>query len=176
MPTNLLKKYSELLDLALYKNEKDRDSSLLAIYNRDIVENNMLAFQTKRIYPIKDEDGEVEMNREFMHLTREEITDTQPDGTPIGKRVFDMFRSQRLHWIKPHIMEQTGESDIVVFSVNQADPRTIIYNRKQKYVIILQPQRRSGNAYYLLTAYYLNRDYGVKMIEKQLKKRLDEVL
>ena len=176
MPTNLLKKYPELLDLALYKNEKERDSSLLAIYNRDIVENNMLAFQSKRIYPTKDEDGEVEMSREFMHLTREEITDTQPDGTTIDKRVFDMFRSQRLHWIKPHIMEQTGENDIVIFSVNQADPKTIIYNRKQKYVIILQPQKRSGNAYYLLTAYYLNKDYGVKMIERQLKKRLDEVL
>ncbi len=45
--------------------------------------------------------------------------------------------------------------------------RTYVYNRTRKYVIVFEPQIRTNNkAYYLLTAYYLNRTYGVKQIEK----------
>lgn len=156
----------------MYANESDRTQTLLKIYRRDIEENLSLVFRGKRIYPTKDEDGEQEMGREFIHLTREEVEEEQPDGKKIKRRVFDMFRSQRLHWIEPHLMETTGESDIEVFSVNQTEPRTIIYNRKMKYVVVLLPQKRSKGAYYLLTAYYLNKDYGTKQIEKQFKKRL----
>ena len=79
--------------------------------------------------------------------------------------------------------ETTGEADIEVFSIVERDQknrkdikRTYIYNKTQKYVIVLEPQLRSGNAYYLLTAYYLDEDYGEKMMKKKMKKRLQEVL
>ena len=54
--------------------------------------------------------------------------------------------------------------------------RTYIYNKKEKYVIVFEPQIRNGASYYLLTAYYLNKEYGVKQIENKLKKRLNVVL
>lgn len=49
-----------------------------------------------------------------------------------------------------------------------------IYDRKEKYVIVLECQRK--NSYYLLTAYYLNKDYAEKSIYKKMKKRLPNVI
>ena len=174
---NLTKKYPELLDLSHYPNETQRNKVLIAIYERDIEDNPSFKFREKRIYPIKD-DGAVEMARELMHLTCKEV---EEDG--VKHRVFDINRSRRLHWIKPHIDETTGEADIEVFSVVERDQknrkditRTYIYNKPQKYVIVLEPQVRSGNAYYLLTAYYLDEDYGEKQLKKKKKKCLKELL
>lgn len=69
---NLLKKYPELLDLAHYPNETQRNEVLKAIYERDIEDNPSFKFREKCIYPIKD-DGSVEMTRELMHLTCKEV-------------------------------------------------------------------------------------------------------
>jgi len=174
---NLTKKYPELLDLAHYSNDRQRNEVLKAIYERDIEDNLSFKFRGKRIYPIKD-DGVFEMARELMHLTCKEI---EEEG--MKHRVFDSHRSRRLHWIKPHMEEITGENDVEVFSIiernqkNRMDiTRTYIYNKPQKYVIVLEPQVRCGNAYYLLTAYYLDENYGEKLMKKKLKKRLQEVL
>lgn len=117
---NLLKKYPELLDLAHYPNETQRNEVLKAIYERDIEDNPSFKFREKRIYPIKD-DGSVEMARELMHLTCKEV---EEDG--VKHRVFDIHRSRRLHWIKPHMEETTGEADIEVFSIVERDQK----NRK----------------------------------------------
>ncbi len=113
-----------------------------------------------------------------MHLTCKEVEEDE-----VKHRVFDIHRSRRLHWIKPHIDETIGEAAIEVFSVIERDQknrkditRTYIYNKPQKYVVVLEPQVRSGNAYYLLTAYYLDEDYGEKQMKKKMKKRLQEVL
>ena len=175
---NLLKTYPELLDLA-FLSEHDRKELLLKIFVRDIEENQELKFRDKRIYPIKD-DGPIEMGREFTHLTCKEMDE---DGSGVKHLVFDMNRSRRLHWIKPHMDETTGEANVEVFSVVERDQknrkditRTYIYNIPQKYVIVLEPQVRSGNAYYLLTAYYLDEDYGEKQMKKKMKKRLQDVL
>lgn len=174
---NLTKKYPELLDLAHYPNENQRNEVLKAIYKRDIEDNPSFKFREKRIYPIKD-DGAFEMARELMHLTCKEV---EEEG--VKHRVFDIHRSRRLHWIKPHIDETTGEANMEVFSVMERDQksrkditRTYIYNKPQKYVIVLEPQMRCGNAYYLLTAYYLDEDYGEKLMKKKMKKRLPTVL
>ena len=35
---------------------------------------------------------------------------------------------------------------------------------------------RNGEAYYLLTAYYMNKEYGEKQIRKKLASKLDAVL
>lgn len=50
-----------------------------------------------------------------------------------------------------------------------------IYDHKQKYVIVMEPQR-SGKDYYLLSAYYLNRNYGEKMLNKKMKNKLSYLL
>ena len=79
------------------------------------------------------------------------------------------------YWIKTHIEERTGD-DIIVFSIEERNPqkrvdetRVYIYNKGQKYIIVLEPQRK-GQAYFLLTAYYLNKEYGEKQIKKKMKK------
>jgi hypothetical protein len=38
------------------------------------------------------------------------------------------------------------------------------------------PQMRSGNAYYLLSAYYLNKTYGEKQLKKKYQNKLPNVL
>lgn len=175
MTFNLIKRYPQLLELSQYTSDRQRNEALLRIYKRDI-EDYVLMFRGKRIYPIKDVDGETEMSRQFTHLTCKRIELTDENGRKYKKSEFDAHRSKRLHWIKPHTEEKTGEEEVVIFSVNRTNPKTIIYNRKEKYVVVLLPQKRSGyNAYYMETAYYLDEKDGVKRIENQYRKKLDEV-
>lgn len=180
MPLNLLKKYPDLLD---FKGLDDNAiiKSLLGVFDRDITNNEHFCFRGKRIYPIKT-DGEIDMGREFNHLTRKEIEVQDESGTH-KQRVFDKLRSERLHWIKVHVEEQVEDSEIHVFSVQERNlkkrtniVRTYIYNKTRKYVIVLEPQSKNGGAYYLLTAYPIDQEYGEKAIQKKMANALPEVL
>ena len=157
---NILKVYPELLDI-VGLSERDRQHDLLAIFKRDIEDNFDFAFRSWRIYPIKAQ-GEADMGRLFKHLTCEEIMVECEDGTKYPKRVFEVARSQRLHWINHHIKEKSP-LNIDVFTVEEKDS-------KKRNVIVLEQQRT--NAFYLLTAYHLNKDYGEKALLKKMKKRI----
>ena len=177
MATNLIKKYPQLLELG-HLNEYQRTQSLLGIFRRDIEENPGLNFRTKKIRPIKGEEPAMALT--FKHLTTEEIEIEDENGKKYHKRCFEMDRSKRLHWIRFHLEEHRKEN-IEIFSVEERDQkkrqdiiRTYIYDTTQKYIIVLDPQR-SQRDYYLVTAYYLNKEYGEKKIEKLLKKRLLEL-
>lgn len=103
---NITKKYPELLELA-YLSEREREHDLHAIFKRDIEDNCQFSFRGWRIYPIKT-DGEIDMARLFKHLTCEEIMVENEDGTTYPKRVFEMARSQRLHWINHGTSRNSG--------------------------------------------------------------------
>jgi len=181
MPLNLLKKYCDLLDIA-FMQEAQRFSSLLAIFKRDIEDNIGFNFRSKIIRPIKKEDGEHPMQTLFKHLTHGDETLVDDSGREYKSRsVFDMARSQRIHWIRHLIEESKGCDDIQIFSAIERDQRkrkdvtkTYIYDVKQEYIIILEPQR-SKNDYYLLTAYYFNKPFGKKKIEKLMKNKLSDI-
>ena len=178
MPINLTKKYPELLEI-LHLEHRDRVKSLRGVYDRDIENNPGLKLRNKQVFPIKS-DGALDMERQFKHLTCEEIIETDENGKVLPKRIFESDRSQRLHWIRHHIEETTPEN-IDVFSLTERDTKkrcdvtkTYIYDKKEQYVVVLECQR--ANSYYLLTAYYLNKDYAEKKLKKKMKKRLNEVL
>lgn len=169
MPLNLTKKYPDLLDLMM--SEAENLESLRGVFRRDIEENTNFLFRGDCIYPLKRE-GQFDMKVLFDHLTRrgEDIV----NGTCNYKhRVFEKERSERLHWIRYHI-EEKSPNCIQVFTLEERTKqgknaiKTYIYDSGQKYVIILQHQRKGG--YYLLTAYYLSEKYGSKQIEKKLKQ------
>lgn len=177
MPFNLLKSYPQLLELG-HLNENQRTESLQRIFKRDIEENPGLNFRTKTIRPIKGEEPAMVLL--FRHLTTEEIEVEEENGKKYSKRIFEMDRSQRLHWVRYHLEERKIEN-VEVFSVEERDQkkrkdiiRTYIYDSEQKYIIVLDPQRTQKD-YYLLTAYYLNKDYGEKKIKKLMKKKLPEL-
>jgi hypothetical protein len=176
MPFNQTKKYPELLDI-LSLSEKDRTESLKMIFKRDIEENPNLNFRNKKIYPIKGEEPNMQLL--FRHLTTEEI-EVNEEGSTYCKRVFEKERSQRLHWIRYHL-EEHKKDNIEIFSVKTRDQkkrqdiiRTYIYDKEQKYVIVLEPQRNQRD-YYLLTAYHLNKDYGEKSFNKKLQYKLPDI-
>jgi hypothetical protein len=176
MPFNLLKKFPELLDIA-HLSEPERIRSLQGIFKRDIEDNSKLFFRTKKIRPIKGEEPDMQLL--FRHLTTEQVEETDENGKSYDRRLFEMERSRRLHWVKIHIEESLKEK-IKVFSTEERDNgksvfRTYIYNLTKKYVIVLHPQR-SKTDYYLLSAYFLNRSYGEKMINKKMKSKLTELL
>lgn len=178
MPLNLLKKYPSLLEI-LHLNEDQCKESLMKIYRRDIEDNPNFKFREKQIYPIKSY-GKADMGRQFKHLTCEEIQEKDEKGNLLPpKRVFEKDRSQRLHWIHHHIKEISPEN-IEIFSVTERDrkkrcdvTKTYIYDKREKYVIVLECQKKSS--YYLLTAYYLNKEDGEKSIKKKMKKRLPNI-
>jgi hypothetical protein len=177
MPLNLLKTYPQLLELG-HLNEHQRTESLFRVFKRDIEENLRLNFRTKTIRPIKGEEPAMVML--FRHLTTEEIEMVDENGNKYPKRIFEIDRSQRLHWVKFHLEERKKEN-IEIFSVEERDQkkrkdiiRTYIYDTEQKYIIVLDPQRTQKD-YYLVTAYYLNKEYGEKKIKRLMKNRLPEL-
>ena len=63
-----------------------------------------------------------------------------------------------------------------LFSVKEPEGiRTYYYDADEKYVIVLEPLR-CGDAYYLLTAYYIKgKDEKRNKIEKKYKRKLDVI-
>jgi len=174
MPLNLLKQYPELLELGQF-NQYERRNSLLGIFKRDVENNNSFVFRNKRLRPTKKE-GEPSMQTLFNHLTTKK--DVDENGKKLKSRSFEIHRSIRLHWLRFHVEERKKEK-ILVFSyedrIDRKDViRTYIYNRNEKYVIILEPQR-SKTDYYLLTAYYLNEKQGLRQMKQKYKNKLNEV-
>lgn len=168
MPLNLLKKYNDLLDVGAY-NQQQRKSSLQAVFNRDIAENAYFKFNKKRIQPTPL-DGDIVMDTLFTHLT------TVITNYNTKQREFDVQRAIRLHWVKHHIDFKKKEN-ILHFSVKEPQGnRTYIYDKDEKYVIVLEPLRKVDE-YYLLTAYHLTgRDAKRNKILKKYKRRLTELL
>lgn len=168
MPLNLLKTYNQLLELGAL-NEQQRKKSLLGIFNRDFVENEPINFNGKRITPTPI-DGNITMATLFTHLT------CKIEDQKIRNRVYDNHRSIRLHWVRFHL--SLKKSDVLIFSVKEPEGnRTYIYDKEEKYVIVLEPLRNKTE-YYLLSAYHLTgkdaqRD---KILSKYRKRRLPEVL
>lgn len=178
MPLNLTKIYPQLLEI-MHLSEGQRKASLRSIFDRDITFNNSFQFKKKQIRPTK-QDGIINLDHIFNHLITEDEEVTREDGTKYTKRVFEKDRSERLHWVKPHIDEST-KAKIEVFSIVERDTRkrkdvtrTYIYNTDENYVVVLEPQNTNTD-YYLLTAYYLNKDYAPKQMKNKMKKKLPEV-
>ncbi len=168
MPLNLLKKYNQLLELAAYS-EQQRKTSLIGIFNRDIAENTKFHFRSKKLNPTPA-DGVTKMETLFIHLT------TVIVDKSIRRREYELGRSVRLHWVKYHLEEQKVD-EMLCFTVKEPEGlRTYIYDKMEKYVIVLEPLRNK-NEYYLLTAYHLNgKDEKRDKILKKYKRKLDEVL
>lgn len=169
MPHNLLKKYNELLDV-IGMGESHRTKSLKAIFDRDIGNNENLNLNSKPIHPTHDKDGKYDVENLFNHLTRI-VTDKS-----IGKREFDIHRASRLHWIRYHI-EQQKKENMLLFSIKEPEGiRTYIYDKAEKYVIVLMPYR-DKTSYYLLTAFKLTgKDAKRDKIIKKYNNRMSDVI
>ncbi|MCB9359750.1 MAG: hypothetical protein H6587_10975 [Flavobacteriales bacterium] len=166
MATNLLRKYPELLQIG-HLSTAARTVSLKGVFDRDIRNNSFFKFRKKQINPTT-KDGEIPMDTLFYHLTTV-VTDEKTK-----KREFDMDRSVRLHWIKYHV-EEKKKDQMLVFSCKEPQGvRTYIYDKAEKYVIILEPYRNKDE-YYLLTAYHLT-GRNNKKIENKYKRKLNDVL
>ena len=168
MPFNQTKIYNELLDLVAL-NERQRISSLRLIFERDFV-NKSPKFQNKDVYPTSQNDGEIPMDTLFRHLTTE-MTDKST-----RKREFEIDRSRRLHWVRFHL-DNKKKDNMLLFSVKEPEGyRTYFYDKDEKYVLVLEPMR-NGNAYYLLTAYYIKgKDAQRDKMMKKYKRRLADIL
>jgi len=171
MPVNLVKKYPNFLDL-VHLDDYQRMDSLRKIFDRDIQNNESFIFNKKRIRPIKI-DGISAMDTLFHHLTTH--LEVGLNGVKTRRRLFEMDRSKRLHWLLAHINKSYPEN-IEVFSymdrIKREDKvRTYVYDKLEQYVIVLEPQR-SKTDYYLLTAYYLNEKRGKKQIKQKMKRKL----
>lgn len=176
MAINLLKRYNEHLEL-LHFTEAQRTVSLRGIFDRDIAENERFQFRTKIIRPLKRE-GVIDVESLFSHLTMKSKEIKDENGKVIKSRSeFDIHRSKRLHWIWYHIQEK--KIDVKIFSTKERKEgkdvlRTYIFDEKENYVIVLEPQR-SKQDYYLLSAHYLDEKNGPKKIKNKWKRRLPEV-
>jgi hypothetical protein len=168
MPLNLLKIYNALLELDSL-NPRDREKSLMGIFNRDIVANASFKFQGKQLNPTP-QDGKISMSTLYTHLTTHII------DKKIRARDFEIHRSKRLHWIKHHIDEKKDDN-MLVFSVEEPEGfRTYILDKDEKYVIVLEPLRKK-NEYYLLTAFHIRgKDAMRDKFGRKYARRLPETL
>lgn len=165
MPFNKIKVYNQLLDI-VGMGERERTDSLKGIFKRDF-EEQLPVFCGKNIHPTSKEDGEIPMETLFRHLTTEMIDKVTRE------RVFEIDRSMRLHWVRYHL-DQKKNYNMLLFSVKEPEGiRTYYYDLDEKYVIVLEPLR-CGDAYYLLTAYYIKgKDAQRDKMGKKYKRKLD---
>jgi len=163
MPTNLLITYNRLLELA-HLPEYQRQASLGGVFRRDFEINAAdLAFRTQRVYPIPGEADN--LKRLFKHLT------TVVVDHATKRREYEAERSERLHWVRVHILEQVQipKPCLIFFSDDPEGERLYLFNEAERYVVILQPLRKV-NAFYLLTAYRLE-PRNLKKIKNKYKRR-----
>lgn len=168
MPFNLLTRYNHHLELASFS-QSERTRSLKGVFNRDFVDLPRPTFLGKPIYPAPIE-GMERMEILFTHLTTC-IADKQT-----RRREFEMKRSVRLHWARHHLNGMKTDR-MLIFSVKEPEGnRTYIYDQSERYVVILEPLR-SRDAYYLLTAYYVEgKDLQRNKFEQKWKRKLPQVL
>ena len=168
MPFNLLKRYNQLLDFGAF-NEHQRKKSLMGICDRDFTNNPNLKFQQKQVTPTPA-DGEIKMDTLFTHLTTVIVDNVT------RKREFERERSLRLHWVRFHIDGEKPDN-MLIFSVKEPEGvRTYIYDKDEKYVVVLEPLR-DRTSYYLLTAYHVTgKDAKRDKFAKKYKRKLNEVL
>ena len=167
MPFNKLMIYNQLLNI-VGMGERERSDSLKGIFKRDF-EEQIPVFCDKNIHPTPKEDGAIPMETLFRHLTTEMIDKVTRE------RVFEIDRSMRLHWVRYHL-GQKKSNNMLLFSVKEPEGiRTYYYDADEKYVIVLEPLR-CGDAYYLLSAYYIKgKDAQRNKIEKKYKRKLDKL-
>lgn len=165
MPTNLIKTYPQLLEID-HLNDTQRVSSLKGIFKRDIEDNLVFTFRSKRINPFSGEEDKMEIL--FKHLTTKIIDEKTRE------RAFEPKRSKRLHWIKYHTEENKNDNMLVFSVLDSAGIRTYIHDEEQNYVIILEPYR-DRQEYYLITAYYLDGDNPDK-IRNKYRRRLPYIV
>jgi hypothetical protein len=164
MPTNLLVNYNNLLEIDHLKQES-KEKSLRGVFKRDFVDPKRIIFYGKQVFPVPSE-GKLAIEQLFWHLTTKDF-----DGN--SAREFDSKRAKRLHWVRHHI-DIRSPRNIEVFSVLEGKGiRTYIYDKKEKYIIVLEPYRNK-NDYYLLTAYPLE-GKSFYSFENKLKRKLPEV-
>jgi hypothetical protein len=168
MPLNLLKNYSDHLDL-MSLNEAQRLVSLKGVFDKDFTYRQPVRFNDRKVIPCPN-DGVIEMDTLFRHLTTV-ITDRATN-----KREFEFNRSIRLHWVRYHI-DCKKKNNMLLFTVKEPEGlRTYWYDEDEKYVIVLEP-RVEQNVYFLLTAYHLEgKDAQRDKIKRKYKRRLDEPL
>lgn len=168
MPFNLLKQYNDLLDL-LSLSPIERNRSLRGVFDRDFVQSSQPTFLGKPVFPTP-KDGQNTVDTLFAHLTTV-IVDKKE-----RRREFDMKRSERLHWVRFHL-DQRKQVEMRVFSVKEPDGvRTYIHDMAEKYVVVLEPLKKTPG-YYLLTAYYVEgRDAQRDKFDKKYKRRLPNIL
>lgn len=144
MATNLTKSYNHLLEF-LYVNHHQNIQSFRAVFNRDLGTSIPVIWRSLPVLPTPA-DGEDVMDRQFRHLTTV-ITDEQT-----RKREFEGERTVRIHWIRHHLEERTPQH-LLIFKVIHEN-RIYILDKVEKYVVVMEPLRKT-NAFYLLTAYKL---------------------
>ncbi len=157
MPFNLSKAYADLLDIG-YLPEQARRKSLRGIFDRDFQQGQTLSMRGKPVYPLPHA-APVDLDPVFWHL----ISCTVPGDKT--KRDYESERACRLHWVKPHL-EETVPDPLLVFETDEGgEDRLYILNKKEKYLVVLNPLRKV-EGYYLLTAYHLGDDSLRKMMRK----------
>lgn len=176
---NLLKKYNALLEVDMMT-PAQRTKSLRGVFDRDIPNNPAFAFREKKIYPIPAE-GMDKVELLFAHLTTK-VTDKETQH-----REYDRTRSIRIHWIRHHIEERKTDDMLVFSTVNGREKRTYIYDKAERYVIVLEPKEvKKMNEkqdeyiykyYYFLTAYKLEgKDEKRNKIERLYQRRHNTLL
>lgn len=176
---NLLKQYNDFLEVDMMS-PNERKTSLRRVFDRDIQNNPTFAFRKKKIYPIPQE-GMDKIENLFAHLTTK-VTDKST-----MHREYDRERSIRLHWIKYHITEQKKDDMLIFSTLNGRAKRTYIYDKIEKYVIVLEPKdvkkkNEKGEEYiyeyyYFLTAYHLEgKDAQRNKIERLYQRQTNTIL
>jgi len=127
-----------------------------------------------RLFSIMNDRGLKLSNADILKSSNLEYlkSSSEMDDYATNHREFDSARSQRLHWIKYHVEEKKKDGMLIFSASSNKGIRTYIYDKVEKYVIVLEPLRKRCG-YYLLTAYHLDgKDAARDKIERMYRRKL----
>lgn len=149
MPFNLLRVYSELLELD-HLSETARTKSLRGVFDRDFLNSSQLVLPAGPVFPAPTPGVPDKLDQLFWHLTTREVDKAAKSKS----RDYEAERSRRLHWVRVHIL-QTIADPLTIFETEDGNNRRLyILNKAQRYLVVLEPLRKGGG-YYLLSAHPL---------------------
>jgi len=150
-----------------YNYTQEQIEELHNVFLNDFVENpfEVMGLKVKVILKNSKVDDFEEYPETFVHLI------TRKSNS--GKRVFDQYRANKIHWVKP-ILLQADHEDIKYFQYIEGDGTTRDYYWYQlgNFLVIMQ---KVTPEYLVITSFNIDDEISRKKFEKRYLRYLNSI-
>jgi hypothetical protein len=158
--------FSNLIDFE-DKTEDEIIEFLYGIFKEHFINNN--TFLADKIYidpKIDDKERGMDKPKIYWHIISKVNQRSK-------KREFDSKRACRIHWIKPIILNNQNPKIKLFYHLEKNEKiRLYLWADNVDFIVILQKLGRASS--YLVTSFYIDRDYNKNIYEKRYENYINK--